>query len=100
MAMTSSDSKTVDLRKLLFISYAYEDQVFAKWLARKLAFYGYGVWIDQIEILGGESWVKEVDIAIKDRSFRVLGLLSAASIGKDNPRKERTLALQLVSSEK
>ncbi|HEV3272794.1 MAG TPA: toll/interleukin-1 receptor domain-containing protein [Candidatus Methylacidiphilales bacterium] len=93
--MTSSDSTTIDLHKLLFISYAYEDQVFAKWLARKLAFYGYGVWIDQIEILGGESWVKEVDVAIKDRSFRVLGLLSAASLAKDNPRKERTLALQL-----
>jgi hypothetical protein len=89
-----------DLRKLLFISYAYEDQVFAKWLARKLAFYGYGVWIDQIEILGGESWVKEVDIAIKDRSFRVLGLLSKASITKDNPRKERTLALQLGKQRK
>ena len=84
-----------DLRNLMFISYGYEDQVFAKWLARKLAFYGYGVWIDQIEILGGESWVKDVDLAIKDRSFRVLGLLSKASIGKDNPRKERTLALQL-----
>ena len=84
-----------DLRKLLFISYAYENQIFAKWLARKLAFYGYGVWFDQIEILGGESWVKEVDVAIKDRSFRVLGLLSKDSIGRDNPRKERTLALQL-----
>jgi hypothetical protein len=84
-----------DLRNLLFISYAYEDEVFAKWLARKLAFYGYGVWIDQIKILGGESWVKEVDVAIKERSFRVLGLLSKASITKGNPRKERTLALQL-----
>src|SRR5580692_9343689 len=83
------------IRNLLFISYAYENQVFAKWLARKLAFYGYGVWIDQIQLLGGESWVKDVDIAIKDRSFRVLGLLSKASIAKDNPRKERTLALQL-----
>ena len=89
-----------DPRKLLFISYAYEDQVFAKWLARKLAFYGYGVWIDQIEILGGESWVKEVDVAIKDRSFRLLGLLSKSSIGKDNPRKERTLALQLGKQRK
>ncbi|MDA1278070.1 MAG: toll/interleukin-1 receptor domain-containing protein, partial [Verrucomicrobia bacterium] len=93
--MSSPISTEPDLRKLLFISYAYEDQVFAKWLARKLAFYGYGVWFDQIQILGGESWVKEVDVAIKDRSFRVLGLLSKASIGKDNPRKERTLALQL-----
>ena len=98
--MTTATSTETDLRKLLFISYAYEDQVFAKWIARKLAFYGYGVWIDQIEMLGGESWVKEVDVAIKDRSFRVLGLLSKASIGKDNPRKERTLALQLGKQRK
>ena len=98
--MTTAAITETDLRKLLFISYAYEDQVFAKWLARKLAFYGYGVWFDQIQILGGESWVKEVDVAIKDRSFRVLGLLSKASIGKDNPRKERTLALQLGKQRK
>ncbi len=89
-----------DNRKLLFISYAYEDQICAKWLARKLAFYGYGVWIDQIQILGGESWVKEVDVAIKERSFRVLALLSKASIDKENPRKERTLALQLAKQRK
>jgi len=98
--MTTGTPTETDHRKLMFISYAYEDQVFAKWLARKLAYYGYGVWIDQIEILGGESWVKEVDVAIKERSFRVLGLLSKASIGKDNPRKERTLALQLGNQRK
>jgi TIR domain len=93
--MTTATASKSDLRKRLFISYAYEDQVFPKWLARKLAFYGYGVWIDQIEVLGGEFWVKEVDVAIKERSFRVLGLLSRASIGKDNPREERTLPLRL-----
>lgn len=98
--MTTSVPSETDPRKLLFISYAYEDQVFARWLARKLAFYGYGVWIDQIQILGGESWVKEVDVAIKERSFRVLGLLSKASIDKENPRKERTLALQLAKQRK
>ena len=52
--MSGTASINADLRTLLFISYAYEDQVFAKWLARKLALYGYGVWIDQIEILGGD----------------------------------------------
>lgn len=81
-----------DPRNLLFISYAYQDEVFARWLARKLAFYGYGVWFDQIKLLGGESWVKDVDEAIKERSFRVLALLSRASIAKDHPRKERTMA--------
>lgn len=82
-------------RDLIFISYGYEDEVFARWLARKLAFYGYGVWIDQLEILGGESWVDEVDEALKERSFRVLAVLSKDSLKKPNPKKERTLALQL-----
>ncbi len=82
-------------RDLIFISYATEDMIFAKWLARKLAYYGYGVWFDQIKLLGGESWVKDIDVAIKDRSFRVLALLSQASANKENPRKERTLAQQI-----
>jgi hypothetical protein len=73
----------------LFISYAYEDEVFAKWLARKLAFYGYGVWIDQYEILGRESWVKDIGQAISEHSFRILAILSRNSIDKENPRKER-----------
>ena len=29
--------------KPLFVSYGNKNQVFAKWLARQLAFYGYGV---------------------------------------------------------
>ena len=93
--MSSTAEQLDDFRKLLFISYASENVIFAKWLARKLAFYGYGVWIDEIKILGGECWVEEVDVAIKERSFRVLGLLSKASMDKPNPRKERTLALSL-----
>lgn len=91
-----SDHKTsAPVKDLIFISYGYEDEVFARWLARKLAFYGYGVWIDQLEILGGESWVDEVDEALKERSFRVLAVLSKDSLKKPNPKKERTLALQL-----
>jgi hypothetical protein len=80
-------------RDLLFISYAYEDQVFAYWLARKLASFGYGVWIDKLKILGGESWVASVEEAITERSFRVLAILSKDSIKKANPTNERTKAL-------
>ncbi|RYZ88677.1 MAG: toll/interleukin-1 receptor domain-containing protein, partial [Proteobacteria bacterium] len=85
-------------RDLIFISYAYEDEVFARWLARKLAFYGYGVWLDQMKILGGESWVEEVEVAITECSIRVLAILSKSSITKANPRKERTKALDLGRS--
>lgn len=87
---------TASVRDHLFISYASEDQVFAKWLALRLTAEGYKVWIDQMKLLGGESWPSDIDEAIKGRTFRMLGLLSRHSIKKDNPKKERTLALGIA----
>jgi hypothetical protein len=83
-------------RDHLFISYAWEDQVFARWLALKLTAEGYKVWIDQFKLLGGESWPTDIDEAIKTRTFRMLGLLSKHSLHKPNPKKERTLALSIA----
>lgn len=83
-------------RDHLFISYAGEDHTFARWLALRLTAEGYKVWIDQFEMLGGESWPRVIDIAIKTRTFRMLGLLSKHSIAKPNPLKERTLALNIA----
>jgi hypothetical protein len=80
----------------LFISYANEDVAFAKWLARKLASFGYAVWFDQLKMLGGEPWPQSIDDAIKNRSFRMLALMSVNSISKPNPTKERTFALQIA----
>ncbi len=83
-------------RDHLFISYAEEDHTFARWLALRLTSEGYKVWIDQFELLGGESWPRDIDVAIKTRTFRMLGLLSKHSIAKPNPLKERTLALNIA----
>lgn len=83
-------------RDHLFISYAWEDLPFARWLALRLTAEGYRVWMDQLKLLGGESWPKDIDTAIKTRTFRMLGLLSKHSIAKPNPLKERTLALTLA----
>ena len=94
-AVEQKDVKA-DARDHLFISYAWEDQVFAKWLALRLTAEGYKVWIDQMKLLGGESWPSNIDEAIKRRTFRMLGLLSRYSISKDNPKKERTLALGIA----
>jgi TIR domain len=80
----------------LFISYADEDVALAKWLARKLASFGYAVWFDQLKMLGGEPWPQTIDDAIKNRTFRMLALMSANSISKPNPTKERTLALRIA----
>ncbi len=80
----------------LFISYADEDSALAGWLARKLSAYGYAVWYDRMKMLGGEPWPQTIDEAIKDRTFRMLALMSAHSVHKPNPSKERTLALKIA----
>ncbi len=84
------------MRDHLFISYATEDSVFARWLALRLTACGYRVWIDQFELLGGESYPGEIDTALKARAFRFLSILSHSSVAKPNPTKERTLALNLA----
>ena len=80
----------------LFISYASEDVALATWLSRKLAALGYAVWFDQIKMLGGEPWPQTIDDAIKTRTFRMLALLSAASLRKPKPTGERVLAQKIA----
>lgn len=82
-------------REKLFISYASEDAVFARWLTLKLTTEGYTVWCAEFQLLGGESFPVDVGNAIENESFRVLGVLSRFSLQKPNPLKERTLALNL-----
>lgn len=82
-------------RDHLFISYASEDGALAKWLALRLTSEGYKVWIDCFELLGGEPFPEDIDRAIKERTFRLLGLLSEHSLHKDDPSGERTLAINL-----
>ena len=79
----------------LFISYAWENCALPDWLVRQLTLRGYRVWCDRFEMLGGESFPKTIDGVIKTRSFRLIALLSRHSLDKANPRKERTLALNL-----
>lgn len=87
-------------RDYLFISYAFEDADFAEWLELKLVAAGFRVWRDGSKLLGGEPYPREIDEAIKQRTFRVLAVLSPYSISKPNPTKERTLALNLARARK
>jgi hypothetical protein len=97
--MALGESEIVE-KEQLFISYASEDWVFADWLALKLASEGYKVWYDRIKLLGGESYPRDITVAIKNQTFRVLALLSRNSIDKPNPIKERTLALNIAKDRK
>ncbi|MYB62820.1 MAG: toll/interleukin-1 receptor domain-containing protein [Gemmatimonadetes bacterium] len=75
-------------RSHIFISYASEQSMLCDWLARRLASIGYAVWYDRLKLLGGEDWPKDIDLAIKNRTYRMLALLSQESINKQHPRGE------------
>ena len=87
-------------RDHLFISYATEDAVLCEWLVLRLTAEGYKVWCDRIKLLGGESYPRDIDQAMKERTFRVIAILSRASLAKPNPTKERTLALNIATERK
>jgi len=89
-----SDASTQ--RDHLFISYAGEDGALAEWLTLKLTAEGYNVWCDRVKLRGGESYPTDIDKAIKNDTFRMLALLSRHSIHKPNPKKERTLGLNIA----
>ena len=65
----------------LFISYAWEDQAFAKWLALRLTAEGYKVWIDQFKLLGGESWPQDIDAAKLNYNACKLGDSPPVTVG-------------------
>ena len=77
--MTAGNAQTMNPQGAshLFISYAVEDGLLARWLARKLAARGHPDWFDQIKLLGGEQCPQTIDEAIKNRTFRMLALISA-----------------------
>ena len=84
----------------LFISYAVEDAALARWIARKLVARGHPVWFDQMKLLGGEPWPQTIDDAIKNRTFRMLALISEHSLQKQKPTGERTLAQRIAEQRK
>lgn len=64
---------TVRKRNLVFISHATpEDNEFTLWLASRLQLLGYEVWIDKNQLLGGEKFWEEIDLAIRNRAAKVL----------------------------
>ncbi len=87
-----------EVRDHIFISYASEDSEFAIWLTQKLTCEGYAVWCDKFKELGGESYPKDIDQAIRSKTFRFLAVMSRTSNAKQNPTKERTLAITLARS--
>ena len=81
-------------RKLVFISHANpEDNEFVSWLATRLAAAGYEVWADISQLVGGETFWRDIGTAIKDEAATVITVLSRASYQKDGVLDEIALAV-------
>ncbi|MCR9264327.1 MAG: toll/interleukin-1 receptor domain-containing protein [Flavobacteriaceae bacterium] len=60
-------------RETVFISHATpEDNDFTIWLASRLELLGYDVWIDKNKLIGGETFWKEIDSAIRNDTIKFL----------------------------
>ncbi|HLA68111.1 MAG TPA: toll/interleukin-1 receptor domain-containing protein [Bacteroidota bacterium] len=86
-------------RNMLFLSHAWEDFEFTKWLALKLASEGYGVWSDVTQLLGGENWPKEINEALQSRTCRFLFVLSKYSNTRPDPLGELETARKVMKRE-
>ncbi len=78
--------------KHIFISYSHHDQVFAKWLARRLERAMYEVWMDD-DIPGGARWPEKIEQALQD-SAALLVILSPKAVRSEWIKTEYGEALE------
>jgi hypothetical protein len=81
-------------RKLVFISHATpEDNEFASWLGTRLIAAGYEVWADVFQLVGGETFWRDIGTAIRDEAATVIAVMSTSSYQKDGVLDEIALAV-------
>jgi hypothetical protein len=89
----SANQPGVVNRNMIFVSHANpEDNLFARWLALRLAREGYPVWCDLTQLLGGEDFWRDIETAIRDRTAKFLFVLSKTSNVKAGPLMEVAVA--------
>lgn len=80
-------------RDVVFISHANpEDNEFARWLALKLTSTGYHAWCDVTRLLGGEDFWARIEDVIRNRSAKLLFVLSRSSNHKPGALNELHIA--------
>jgi cold shock CspA family protein len=79
-------------RLSVFISYAHADKPLVRRLARSLALHGLKVWIDEGELLVGDSVIERISSAIEEVHF-VVAVVSPNSVASAWCRKELALAM-------
>lgn len=75
----------------IFISYSHNDEKFAKKLAKDLSKEGHSAWIDQEQIIVGDSLLQKIDKAIHSVDY-VIVIISTNSINSIWVKKEIHLA--------
>jgi TIR domain len=75
-----------------FVSYSRGDSSFALELAHKLRAAGIAVWVDQLDILGGEIWDEKIDAALAS-SRGVIVIVSCNAVSSRNVRDEVSFAI-------
>ncbi|MFA4902899.1 MAG: TIR domain-containing protein [Desulfobaccales bacterium] len=76
-----------------FFSYARKDSEFVLKLAKELRDVGVNLWLDQLDILGGQRWDREVEEALKT-SRGMIAVLSPESVASNNVMNEVSYALE------
>ena len=75
-----------------FFSYSRNDKEFVLKLAKELRSSGISLWLDQIDILGGQRWDRAIEEALKSCQG-MIAVLSPASLGSENVMDEVSYAL-------
>lgn len=89
----ATEPTTPSTRNMIFVSHANdEDNMFARWLALRLAREGYPVWCDLTQLLGGEDFWQDIETAIRERTAKFLFVLSKSSNHKPGTLMELAVA--------
>jgi len=80
-------------QSLLFFSYARADAEFALKLAKSLRSAGANLWIDQLDLKGGDQWDSIIEQALT-KAESLLVILSPAAVDSKNVMDEVSFALE------
>lgn len=76
-----------------FFSYAREDSDFVLKLATELRTAGANLWLDQLDIMGGQRWDRSIEEALRTCEGMIV-VLSPDSVASDNVMDEVSYALE------
>ena len=76
-----------------FFSYARNDTEFVLKLAKELRAVGVNLWLDQLDILGGQRWDRAVEEAL-ETCQGMIAVLSPESLASNNVMDEVSYALE------